>query len=69
MLGAARVTVTAGRLAYIENHRGILEYSPQRVRIAALPGELTVSGDALELAAMNAGELLLRGKIQSVEWG
>ena len=68
LLGAARVTVTGGKTLLVENHRGILEYGTERLRIAVLGGQLAISGSALSLAAMNGEELLVRGKIITVEW-
>lgn len=51
----------------IERHRGILAYDPTDVHIAA--GRLTVRvrGLGLELGTMNRQELLITGRILSVE--
>lgn len=32
LLGSAKLTVTGGRSAVIENHRGVLEYTAERIR-------------------------------------
>ena len=68
LLGAARVTVTAGKTVLVENHRGILEYSSEQLRIGTLQGQLIVNGTELTLSAMNKNDLMLRGKIVNVEW-
>lgn len=68
LLGAARATVVGGKTLLVENHKGILEYGTERLRIAVLGGQLAVNGSGLTLTAMNGSELLLRGKIVSVEW-
>jgi len=69
LLGETKLTVTAGRRALIENHRGILEYGPEYIAVSTRAGRLGLSGSGLRLLAMNRRELLIGGKIQSVEWG
>ena len=68
LLGAAKLTVTGGRRALVENHRGVLEYGEERIVVSVGRGKLTVSGGGLGIEAMNRRELLIRGRIQSVEW-
>ena len=68
LLGAAKLTLTANRRALIENHRGILEYGPEQIQIAVKRGKIVLRGRDLHLEAMNKGELLICGKLQSVEW-
>ena len=38
LLGSAKLTVTGGRSAVIENHRGVLEYTAERIVVAAPEG-------------------------------
>ena len=68
LLGAAKLTVTAGRRALIENHRGILEYGSERVVVCTGRGSISLGGSGVRLVAMNKNELLVSGKLQSVEW-
>lgn len=68
LLGAAKLTISAGRKALVENHRGVLEYSEERIVVASGRGKLSITGTKLRLAAMNRAELLITGKIQGVEW-
>lgn len=68
LLGVAKLTVTGGRRALVENHRGVLEYGEERIVVSVGRGKLTVSGGGLGIEAMNRRELLIRGRIQSVEW-
>ncbi len=69
LLGAAKLSVTAGRRALIENHRGILSYSAACIAVATAGGQISLYGRELRLLAMNRSELLIGGSIQSVEWG
>lgn len=68
LLGAARVTVTAGKDAVIENHRGILSYGEESIVIRLQRGKLAINGSALRLAAMTADRIFITGRIQSMEW-
>ena len=66
--GGGRLTLSGGRQALIEGQRGILEYTPERLVVSFGREKLSLSGDGLKLQAMNAGELLVSGRIRTVEW-
>ena len=68
LLGATKLTVTGGRRAVVENHRGVLEYGEERIVVSAGRGKLIINGAGLGIEAMNRRELLVKGRIQSVEW-
>ena len=69
LLGAAKLTVTAGRRVLIENHQGILEYGPAYIAVSTGKGKIALSGSGLTLLAMSGRELLIGGTVQMVEWG
>lgn len=66
--GLARLCLSGGRRALIENHRGILAYGPSYIAVAVEGGRLGLSGGELRLLAMNRRELLIGGRIEQVEW-
>ena len=66
--GAAKLTVTDGRLALVENHRGLLEYGEERMIVSCIKGKIIIYGSELRLVGMNADELAIAGSIKSVEW-
>ena len=66
--GLGSISVVGGRNALVEDHRGIIEYSDDRIVLALSRGKLCIAGSGLQLRAMNGGELLISGRIQSVEW-
>ena len=68
LLGAAKIVVTAGRKVLIENHKGILEYTPEHIVVNLGKGKLSLLGQGFLLEAMNSGELLISGTIQSMQW-
>ena len=51
----------------MENHKGILAYGSQEIHISGGRLIVKVRGEQLELKSMNAGELLISGRIQGVE--
>ena len=69
LLGSAKLTVTGGRSAVIENHRGVLEYNAERIVVAVPRGKVCLDGTGLRLKAMNKNELLVGGHIRNIEWG
>lgn len=63
----ARLTLTAGRQARIENHRCLLSYTPDTVEVDCGKQRLYIRGDGLRIAVMTQIELLIEGRILSVE--
>ena len=68
LYNAPKLSLTDGRRTLIENHRGVLEYGKERVVVNLGRGRIIISGSELRLKAMNRTELLVRGRIRSVEW-
>ena len=66
-LGACRITVTGGNRAVIENHKGLLEYTPETVEVSGGKQRLRISGAELVLRAMSRDMLIITGKIFEVE--
>ena len=52
----------------VECHRGIVEYGPQRIRIAAKGMTVEVSGCGLHLTAMDRDNIRIRGRIDGVAY-
>ena len=51
----------------MEPHRGILAYGPEEIHISGGKLVVVVRGEGLELRAMNPAQLLITGKITTVE--
>ena len=50
----------------VEQHRGIVSYGTECIRIGASYGFLVVEGDELRLCCMSRAQLVIRGRIQSL---
>lgn len=64
--GEARISLVGWDRALVENHTGIVEFTPERVRLAAKKGEIAVLGQALRLHEVRHGALIVRGVITGV---
>lgn len=53
---------------FIENHRGIVEYSPENVRVNVGDYEVSVTGEDLLLRNVLPDEICLEGRIRSVQF-
>ena len=60
---------TAGRMALVENHRGLLSFTDECIVIAGARGRrLTLRGTELCVQAMTKKEMLVCGMLQAIEW-
>ena len=66
--GCLRVTLIDNTHAYIENHRGVLEYNTRRVVVRAQDVSVTLSGEALMLERFGREDVAVRGSILQVQY-
>ena len=64
--GLPLVEITGFRRVLIENHRGVIGYSRDTIRIRVNYGEIEVSGSCLELNHMSREVLVITGSIACV---
>ncbi len=69
LLDLPRVTVTGNQQLYIQNHRGIVEYTDKIIRISISGGELVVKGERLIIRNVFSEEILIEGVINSLNYG
>src|SRR5690554_6181386 len=67
VLDVPRVTLIGDLQAQIENHRGVLEYTPGRVRVRTRAGVLIVTGSRLKIGSIYRDEVIIDGHIRRVE--
>lgn len=61
-----KITLIGNLLAYIENHRGLIQYDNQLVRINLLRGELVVNGENLVIRSVVPEEIIIEGRIVQI---
>lgn len=67
-VGCLRLTVIDNTHAYIENHKGIVEYSPKRVGISAGAFVIVIGGSGLLLERFGRENVVVSGDIHSVQY-
>lgn len=67
-LGAPILTLTGRTKLVIENYRGIQEYTDLLIRVQTADGEIRITGKDLWVEYYTNLEMLIRGRIRSVEF-
>lgn len=62
ILDLPRITMLGNQQLLIENHKGIIEYTPSLVRIKLNQGELIISGKNLILGNLQIEQILVEGQ-------
>ena len=67
-INSACIELNGNREALIEGGRGVLEYSPETVRVNTADMIVTVSGRGLNLRCISATALIVDGFITQIEF-
>ena len=68
MLDLPRITMIGNLQLYLENHRGVISYDQNQVRVAAKEGEIIIRGENLQIKNLMAEELVIKGSIECLEF-
>ncbi|ACB84779.1 sporulation protein YqfC [Natranaerobius thermophilus] len=68
VLNLPRIIIIGNTQFYVENHRGISEYSEDTIRIKITGGELKVIGTNLVVRNIFEEEILIEGDIEKIEF-
>jgi len=68
MLNSSRITLVGARELWVENHKGVHEYTAERVVLAVPEGRLTIAGESLNIGAISPDQLTLSGSIRSIQY-
>ncbi|QTH46147.1 sporulation protein YqfC [Cohnella sp. LGH] len=66
-LDLPRITMIGGLQLTVENHRGILHFSPDTLRLAMDGGEMEITGQDLVIRNIRAEEVFVEGRILGVQ--
>lgn len=72
VLDLPQVSLVGNGFLKIENHRGIIEYQPELIRVNASRGEMAIRGKRLIIRTILPEEILISGKVAAIElnnWG
>lgn len=65
--GSAKLSVYGKSKVLIENHKGILHYGENIIELSAKGMTVRILGDELSIAAMDKNDMLITGRILSLE--
>ena len=68
VMGAAVLTVTGRSEAYVENYRGIIEYTEQRIRLQTKTCQMTFCGEHLHIDYYTEDEMKISGQIGEIQY-
>lgn len=68
MLDLPRITLLGNLQLYIENHKGIIEYTKVKIRVNTREGVLRIMGNDLLIKNIVSEEIIICGKIHSIEF-
>lgn len=68
MTGAVRMIAMNNSDLFIENHKGIKEYTLQKIRIHTDRFEIIIKGKDLELKNMGQENIIVTGEITAIEY-
>ena len=66
--GTAKLTVNGRRRVLIENHCGIITYEENVIAVNCGGMNAVIRGDGLSIKAMDKHDMLIRGRILSIEF-
>ncbi|MFB5677269.1 sporulation protein YqfC [Paenibacillus terreus] len=66
LLDMPRLTLIGSRQLYIENHRGVLNFTPEELLLALSSGRLRIGGSGLVIRSILPEEISVEGEITSV---
>ena len=67
LVGLPRLEIVGDGELRMENHKGILAYGSEEIHVSGGIFVVKISGHGLELRAMTGLELLITGKIESIQ--
>jgi len=68
VLNLPRLTVIGNLQCYLENHRGVIEYSTEKIRLSVNGGEVIISGSDLVIRYLGSEEIAIDGTIGMVHY-
>jgi len=63
-----RITMIGNRQLYIENHRGVINFSPNELQLALTSGQIRIEGSELVIRAILPEEVFIEGTIQDIHY-
>ncbi|CAM3437197.1 sporulation protein YqfC [Marinicrinis lubricantis] len=63
-----RITMIGNMQLYIENHRGVLHFSPEQLQLKLSTGTMEIKGTGLVIRAILTEEVFIEGTIDDIRY-
>ncbi len=63
-----KVTLIGNKEISIENHKGVIQYTNEKIRISITGGELIISGEGLIINSIIPEEVIIYGEISQISF-
>ena len=67
-LNLPKISMIGNNQMLVENHRGVIEYTPQRIRVNSSIGVIRVQGNEMKLKNIAADDIMITGGIKAIEF-
>lgn len=68
VLDVAKITLIGSNNVTVENHKGIVEYNEDQIRINTGSGVLTINGLKLNIKSILQEEITITGEVQCISY-
>ena len=68
VMGAAVLTVTGRSEVYVENYRGIIEYTQEKIRLQTKTCQICLIGEGLHIDYYTEDEMKISGQIGEIHY-
>lgn len=68
IMNIPRLTISGDKEIYIENHKGILQYSAAEIRVSTPMGIVHICGKSLILERIRTEDILISGTFERIEY-
>lgn len=66
-LDLPKVSIIGDLGVLIQNHRGLIQYSPEKIVIGVGKGQIAILGRSLEIEEVSKEDMIVRGTLSSVQ--
>jgi sporulation protein YqfC len=67
-LNLPKISMIGNNQMLVENHRGVIEYTPQRIRVNSSIGVIRVQGSEMKLKNIAADDIMITGEVKAIEF-
>ncbi len=68
LLDLPRVTLVGNMQMYVQNHRGVVEYTDNIIRVSISGGELIIKGEGMTIKNIYSEEIFIEGSINNLDY-